>query len=279
MYNYQTIVKEIPENFIEDDSIFHYTKMETGLKILHSMKLWMSPRKKSKDPIENVNDNPIQTWWSGSEEGLSEKIENRTKIQSERIINNLNKKLNHSNQVCFCCNSIEQDNQFGFLKPRMWNQYGDDFTGVCLVFSKTNILEYNSTHFHSMVNYIDFEDMEFLKLHIDRNKLDSDIDKKYERELNSQINEKLISKHKDYIGENEFRICSFSGENIDELDISGSIIGVIVSNPLDQKQTDIDMIFEICNSKKLGLVFINWKSNGFTLFNKTGFTAKTNSKN
>lgn len=30
---------------------------------------------------------------------------------------------------------IKPEEFYGFLKPRMWDQYGNDYNGVCLAFS------------------------------------------------------------------------------------------------------------------------------------------------
>ena len=43
-------------------------------------------------------------------------------------------------------------------------------------------------------------------------------------------NKFLLRKHTDYRGENEYRICTFSDDEYDDLDIEKSIKGIIVIN-------------------------------------------------
>ncbi|UXE68776.1 MAG: DUF2971 domain-containing protein [Chryseotalea sp. WA131a] len=99
------------------------------------MKLRLSPRSQSSDPIENTEH--FFSYAGGNHgEGIP--------ADAIRLTNETKKMLRKTKQVCFCKNTCRPDEngmifppfeKYGFAKPRMWDQYGDKYKGVCLVFS------------------------------------------------------------------------------------------------------------------------------------------------
>ena len=217
-------LENIPSVFADDDTVYHYTKTETALEhILFDKRLRISQMKNSIDPIENreiiiiPNSNRNSTF---SVPGLGREVEN--------IVAN-------SKQVSFCKNSllIKGLEKFGFAKPRMWDQYGDSYKGVCLAFSEKELKKATkqlSCIHHDDVKYLTYEELDRNKmifLNVDR--YEEIGVEKYKISFLRRVLCKHFYKHKDYEGENEFRICSFSKMNNEYLDISDSLVGVMVS--------------------------------------------------
>ena len=89
--------------------------------------------------------------------------------QLNDLVSNLE---NSFNQISFCKNYIGHEfaseyyssqfegheEIFGFTKPRMWERYADNYSGVCLAFSKKKILALNEIK-HKLI----YKDVEYLK--------------------------------------------------------------------------------------------------------------------
>ena len=138
-----------------EDIIYHYTKANTAIDfILYNQHLKFSHRRESNDPIESRTADRV-TMWTGPEvrKPISEKMDSDLEDLHESIIS----LENRFHQICFCKNQMGgvianekyrgdfegNEEFFGFAKPRMWEQYADNYTGVCIAFSKNKILELN----------------------------------------------------------------------------------------------------------------------------------------
>jgi len=130
-----------------EDAIFHYTTKKVFFEsILQNFTLRLSPLEMMNDPIEYGI--PISAY---SMIGSPKK---NTKLINEAYdyLNNL--KLRKTKIACFCSN-IENQTK-GYLRSRMWSQYGENHEGLCLVFSKSAISNLIDNNFKfEAVNYID----------------------------------------------------------------------------------------------------------------------------
>ena len=226
----------IPSLFKDDDIIYHYTTSETALNyILKNQKLRLSPRKNAIDPIENKDN-----WYSYSDGGY-ERSSLEIQNNAYEVKDMFKKRFAKTKQVCFCKNNKIKDEgkrtslpieKYGFLKPRMWDNYSDGYKGVCLAFSlkelkkaadKKNII-------YDDINYSSFNDISKKHKSIDVKYLGSiGIEEYYKQNIKAE-EKQLFNKHIDYQGENEFRFCSFSDDEYDYIDISKALKGMFISN-------------------------------------------------
>lgn len=229
-------IKNIPEIFKSDDTVYHYTTVETALNfILRGQKIRLSPRKNSIDPIENSED-----WYSYSDGG-HEASAPQDKDNAYKVKDLFKKRLSKTKQVCFCKNNEIKDEdkrnnlpieKYGFLKPRMWDNYGHKYKGICLAFSRK---ELEKEAIRTKIIFDDLNYDSFYNISKQHKSIDVKgvkrvgVEKYYEQSL-KKLEQRLFDKHLDYLGENEFRLCSFSGNDYDYLDISNALKGVFISN-------------------------------------------------
>ena len=143
----------VPELFYSEDTIYHYTSLKTALDyILKDGTLKFSPMIKSKDPLEVSS---LSGFTSFNEDFRGPKL--------QQICNGVK-------HLCFCRNrggSLDQNTcsigDLGFVFPRMWDQYGDHFQGVCLAFSKKRLSMANPNITWREREYLSFEKMEEVK--------------------------------------------------------------------------------------------------------------------
>jgi hypothetical protein len=224
---------QVPNLYKDNDTIYHYTTSETALShILKRMALRLSPRSQSSDPIENTGH---FFSYSGCRHG------DGIHADALRLTNESKEILRKTKQVCFCRNNSIEDEKgmtfppfekYGFAKPRMWDQYGDKYKGVCLAFSLKKLLE-NASKINitgNDLNYLTYHDSEVGHHSIDIHKLAHDGYDRYKQFYSDYLIRRLFNKHVDYIHENEYRLCSFADGNFDYIDIKNALVGVIISN-------------------------------------------------
>lgn len=215
----------IPKIFQNDDTVYHYTTSENALLyILKEMKLRLSPRANSLDPIENTKE-------FISYSGDHDLIEIGRRISAE---------LKNAKQLSFCKNNpndlsngvptVYPFEKYGFAKPRMWDNYGDKYKGVCLALSKSK-LQNSIKDTVLFDNETDVEYLKYKEFSIKHHSItwQGSEEGTYEHFLKI-FKKRLFYKHEDYSMENEYRICSLSNKQYDYVNIQDSLIGLIVSN-------------------------------------------------
>jgi len=252
---------ELPDIFKSKDTIFHYCKLNTAIEhILYEKKLRLAPRIKAIDPIENF---PTMIPSHGSyvyKRNPSEypiKQCQEIRAYSEQIINS-------TRQVSFCQNfqtnikSEENLDLYGFMNPRMWDQYADKYTGVCLAFSLKKLKE-NKSLINQNIKYLCYDDILKLSPKINENELldYEDIEQFKKYFFKKHIKPYLFRKHKDYRDEKENRFIAFSNDEFVEIDITNSLVGIIIS-------ANSICDFSLVNLKKysmsfnIPLIYIYW---------------------
>lgn len=260
-------IKEIPEDYYDEDSLFHYTTNENCIKILKTEKLYGSQRKNSSDPFESKSILVSDRVYSYSDSEY-EQIINSTNVEVCKIKEDIKVKLEESFQVSFCVNDLK-NGELGFLKPRMWERYGDKFKGVCLVFSKKQLIEENKNiDEKGLVNYLFYTQFSNLTFDIERNQIVNKKEK-YLPDINKKIIIKLFSKHNDFKGENEFKIVLYSTNKKTNLNIKKSLKGVIIS--LKTNELNTNNIKSFCNKNNKHFHFINWNERGVQVLGKNHF--------
>lgn len=268
-------VDEFLTSISAHDAVFHYTRKSIALeKILFDDCLKFSSFANANDPYE-YKDKMIGDGGWGWE---------KVRDEADRTCEVLDKLLKDVSFISCCANTFEQDSLkiHGFLRSRMWSQYGESHKGVCLVLSKEKLInlirekykdemylfyqadvdykEYlnaNSGHDSIEINSDSFEGKTLSSIAIDHIE-------KYQREL-------LFSKQLDYIDEHEHRIVALRKEHgigsivSPECKVSKCLIGVILGDRFpDVYMPVIDKL-----SKDMGFEYRNlhWESGEYFLLN------------
>lgn len=216
-----------------NNALFHYTNTTVFFEhILPEMKLRLSPLENMNDPTEYKK--PLFTYMSFG----SAKSDRTLLKKAETRLNEL--KLKMCKIACFCSNV--KDSTKGYLKSRMWTQYGDNHKGICLVFSK------------KAINSIIKKNYKFDKVNYDIPSPLSDFEIEYGKLEHQGINlyfdyyfEKMykkifFAKVTDYCDESEFRLLKrVKNKNIifDYIDIRSCLKGIIIGDKCHQTYNDI----------------------------------------
>ena len=227
-------IHNIPDIYRNSDIIYHYTSTKTALlHILPDRKLRLCPRNTSNDPIENTK---LIISFSGGGDVDRTEYETITRFMKDEV----KSVMDRAKQLCLCKNQkIENEEgigylpfeKYGFAKPRMWDQYGDKYQGVCLAFSKVALIKAVDPEIihHDDISYINYNKFERGYQLFDFARLKSIGHEAYQKEYIDYARKRLFKKHEDYIGENEYRFCSFSEGIYDHIDISKALKGIVMT--------------------------------------------------
>ena len=289
-----------------EDIIYHYTKANTAIDfILYNQHLKFSHRRESNDPIESRTADRV-TMWTGPEvrKPISEKMDSDLEDLHESIIS----LENRFHQICFCKNQMGgvianekyrgdfegNEEFFGFAKPRMWEQYADNYTGVCIAFSKNKILELNKNLdlLKGNIKYLTYSKLSYKKLgDIYGNRLSKLDIEQYKKENEENVKISFFYKHKDYDGENEYRIGVLPNEDkfvcevirgelnfnkLKPLNVAGCIEAIFMSSYANNKQK-MDLR-KYANENKLDIpIFeLDWQYNSFRLLDRKSMETMDN---
>lgn len=243
--------------------VYHYTSHKVALNhILPEGKLRLSPLLKTNDPRESKN-------WNFS---LCSKTADKIKglhsihIDANKMIKNSFKVLcltqDNTNKTEFLRDDIFQS---GFTHPRMWAQYAEGHTGVCIIFDK-NLLEKTieaelgskSPLFHGPVKYVDFPDDSANAFQLDYDQIvEKGLDKAIESHINNYYPTLFFVKNSDWLSECEYRWVVKSSENEFEfVSIGDSILGIILG--MDFPQNKISRIKNYCKNYKISASKLEW---------------------
>ena len=216
------MTKELSNFLNSNDAIFHYTKKETAMEyILNDKKLKFGFFHSTNDPYE-YRRKSIKAFDSGN-------IDESLWLNSINLIDNT---ILNTAFLSFCTK------RNGYKKPRMWSQYGQNHSGVCLVFSKKSLIETIKNELSQ--NYLIYnEDVKYKSkiyndnLNIHNNNLT--LNEIIINHIKQDYKNIFFQKHSDYKDENEFRIILVQKnennffQNI-FIDISNSIKFIILGD-------------------------------------------------
>lgn len=200
-------MKDLSEEYYNPNIIYHYTSLQTLVNfILPEKQLKFKKRVEQDDYFERTYINPVWFLNSGQADSNSlSEIDAQTNSRFQNIL-----------QISFCKSGYyDNDNWernkaydgYGFLKHRMWDNYGNKNKGVCLAFDRRNIeeklSELNVENFwFREVDYIKNEEIkQILKPRTSQKLTDSVI----ENALEDYLRDILFLKNIDFRDENEFR--------------------------------------------------------------------------
>jgi len=285
-------IKDFFKSIYNDDIIYHYTKASTAIDyILYNEQLRFNSRRNSIDPIESRTARRSSSYYGPEKE---ESISKKHVKDCNELHEDLSSLEDRFHQICFCKNHKGSDfaneqylsgfsgheELFGFTKPRMWEQYADNYNGVCTTFSKEKILNLNSNKIDLLngnVRYLSFMELSEKKIgDISGNYLLNVGKDKYKEQNTKKVKESYFYKHKDYSGENEYRIGTLYEEkkcsaemNRDEviigktimLDVSGCIEAIFISSYANNRQKKDLLNYAI--KLDVPIIEMNWKHDSF----------------
>jgi len=176
----------------------------------------------------------------------------------------------------------------------MWEQYADNYTGVCIAFSKNKILELNKDLdlLKGNIKYMTYSKLSYKKLgDIYGNRLSKLDIEQYKKENEENVKISFFYKHKDYDGENEYRIGVLPNEDkfvcevirgelnfnkLKPLNVAGCIEAIFMSSYANNKQK-MDLR-KYANENKLDIpIFeLDWQYNSFRLLDRKSMETMDN---
>lgn len=214
---------DLKQKLAQDENIiYHYTNAIAALcYILPDYKLRFSQYCNTNDPFEySYLDLPGLGFVSISNEVQEKYNEQSAKIYTYRST--------HCKFISFCLSTKDVP---GFMKPRMWSQYGDNQKGVCLAFRKDKLIEncgkVSDKILSENVSYGSLEKLKRLHIRFDD---DRGSDVYAEDFLRKHKSELLFSKHMDYKDENEYRIILVERDANTFVNIRDSLVAIIAGD-------------------------------------------------
>jgi hypothetical protein len=134
-----------------DEFYYHYTSAATAFRdILPSGELRLGPMAGVRDPIENKD-------WMRTMSHVD--IPNTGKVESGPILERIQRVKDETMLLCLTRDiaDFEDDDHAapygrGCARPRMWEQYGEDHAGVCLLFDRRRLHHQLATNLASYGN-------------------------------------------------------------------------------------------------------------------------------
>ncbi|MCT7507169.1 DUF2971 domain-containing protein [Aliarcobacter cryaerophilus] len=250
------MIEELDNFLNSDDAIFHYTKKETAMEyILSNKQLKLGMFRLTNDPYEYKKRSTSAFGWGDINQSLC--------LESMSLIDST---IHNTSFLSFCGNS----NNKGYKKSRMWSQYGQNHSGICLVFSKeslmTKIQNELSEDYFIYGEDVNYKEIEFESLNIE----DNNLTKKeiVKNNIKKDYKQFLFQKDLDYQDENEFRIVLIK-KNLEKLspedyiDISDALRLIILGDKFPEVYLPI--IQDL--STKLNIKFkqLDWERNRYFL--------------
>lgn len=259
----------------DKDLVFHYTKASTALEhILFEKRIRLSPRKNVIDPVEKKN--TFGKWIDNLPADYDSALNHPIKDSITRMLLYEGQLHKSCKQVSFCKTVLSttriKDN-LGCVRPRMWDQYGDNYKGVCLIFSKKELMNENaeSKIIDKDVEYLDYKDLEKVKPQtIDYQKFIKNPNSE-ERMIKQNIEEAFFIKHNDYKDENEFRIISFDkNQQFVYLSTKKSLKGILYSEHCNEYTKEQLNKFQENQIHSIKLMSVRWTNSNFEIWNTKG---------
>lgn len=257
--------QEAIELFLKShDAIFHYTKKEIFLeKIAANFQLKANKFLNTNDPYEYKNREFLaleNISWS------DEQKKNAQKIHDE-----FDKMKKETRVLCFCENRDIENNRYGFIKPRMWAQYAENHTGVCLVLSRGNLLSNISSQINTIYSEIrhpiryknivgnnDYPIIDSEKIFTqDRDTYIQDI-------INKSWEELFFTKDLDFQQEDEFRIMFYNKEMQSDKDyfinIERSLKAIVLGENFPDIYIPLVKSLLSVDGKNIGITKLQWNN-------------------
>lgn len=261
--------------------LYHYTTAETAAKyILPSGTLRFGSLKNTNDPREFLD-------WQISLKRVTNK-KNWT-FSSYGNVNMLQEPVNrlcrrNAKLACFTMDYLldsgPEHSIRGFERPRMWAQYGNRFSGVCLCFRKDILINQFLDHYSgnekidaNKIDYIPFnasmEDCICIDDHPTLEKNDCDLQQYLMNHIWDKRKGVYFEKLSDWSGEAEFRIAAITNsEDPDYISYGSSLVAVVLGPeiPLPESRYIVSYANDNCINVKL----LSWQTGAPKLVHLAG---------
>jgi len=253
-----------------NEFVYHYTKLRTFLHyILPQGKLRFSKFANANDPLEYKN-------WVFD---FGTRSQFKSDFNSGEILKNVSDLMKHRCRM-LCCTvdspesvseSVDNIYDRGFCRSRMWAQYADCHSGVCLIFNRKELnrrivhaIGSNGEVFSGRVIYKNRPRAKRLDA-LDAFTLDWDAIRLKGFELATRqhfslfYRELFLQKASDWADEREFRWLVHTNESGDWfLEFGDSLRGVLIGDacPLDGRY----QVYDALSNRGIPLGVLNWKS-------------------
>jgi hypothetical protein len=168
--------------------------------------------------------------------------------------------------------SPDEDYRRGYARPRMWEQYGDNHRGVCLVFDKAELhatvmpqLEALGPHWHGAVTYSNAAIQRGLDHRLPARRQDDphrrgDIEAALAAHFSEHFGLLLFTKMEDYSDERETRYVVFDGaeEPFVYVDYGTSLRAVVVGESFSE--AGMTEARERCEAAGAAIRQLDWRS-------------------
>ena len=256
------------ESYLNDpvpngDVLCHYTTSATAMEhILHDGKLKLAALRTSHDPLEFEDfEHSAHTWASGDQKVVMDMLDELTKrgVRENEIVKH------HIKIACFCIDGsdlAEHPHHKACNRSRMWIQYANAHTGICLAFDRQILINEVSKQigqenviFSDRVDYKNsLKELAAAVSLSPADRVATELDR-----VRKHAKLFLFTKLKDFQNENEYRICFWkrNESSISEhelLRVGGAIVGILLGSsfpeayiPLIRKKAK-DMQIPVCQA-------------------------------
>jgi len=254
-----------------NDAIYHFTKKETAIeKIWYKKQLLFGAFGGTNDPHEYKPRMTSAGGWAWDD---------ALEMELPKITRLIDRKIMSSGILSFCQNRYDGQKiiEQGCLKSRMWSQYGQNHSGICLVFSKNNLLKaiedtFPSNHliFNENVDYIQFSSSRVRdSLSINGGEIEqTGIYEIAFMHLEANSESIFFKKHLDYKDENEFRVVVVPKDRNSThghvVDISSSIKAIILGDSFPEIY--LPTVRELSEITQVPFRKLHWEKGQYFLF-------------
>ena len=217
--------------------LYHYTSRETALEhILNNGKIRLNSFSELNDPRE------AKEWMFSMSSSIDNSPEHNDffdmQIKSTEYVKNRCKVLCMvQDDVRARINSPDYFFHRGFSRPRMWAQYSNNHSGVCLIFERDSLEKTIRTELSTQGD-IYFGEVEYENMHRDEVdafhlEYDTIVNSSLEQHLDAKVKQYyrqyFFTKLEDWSSENEWR-CVLRGDNTipEFVSIDNSLCGIVI---------------------------------------------------
>lgn len=218
------------------DYIAHYTKGESCLQILNSMKLWLTPKSGTIDLYERILTMKRSVRiHSESEVGME------SAYQANAIKASLEKARTYRciRQTSFCKTAVLNKNDVSkkisidgccFMHPRMWEQYASNYEGVCLILSLSSLKKNNPSVNFNDIKYVGIDYLNQIVASDSVNVEECHTDVDFMTKVREDAINRSLFKALDYSDEREIRAYVVSDEKTKncEMDIKNALKAIVL---------------------------------------------------
>ncbi len=263
-------LNKIPDELKSNDVVYHYTVLSTALEhIFGEEQIRLAKRLNMNDPYEYNFIIPGSS--SSRPKDMNDADWNCSRGEGDAAVLRVMKLINHEFKILSLCRNNESfcsetSDYWGFLKPRMWSQYGDSHKGISIALSINKLKEVTShicmnEKYFEMVDYKKSGEIEFPFLGKNAHEILKIGHEKYvDENLEGLVRSLLFKKHIDYEDENEFRICLREKyEEFSFINIKDCIVGIIAGDKVSPVYHPI--VKDFCEKFKAIGLKLKWDFN------------------